>query len=204
MLSSFVIDSGNGGKVREIRAAFAEHPSLVIRDQNELNIAAAAEPHATFVENALTKARHAAAVAGRPALADDSGLVVAALDGAPGVYSARYAGAGADDGKNNDKLLAAMRGRRQRDAYYYAAIVFVLSAADPAPIVADGFWRGEILRDKRGDGGFGYDQLFYDPAVGKSGAEMTPAEKQQVSHRGQSLRRVIQQLRWRLLLPPPA
>ena len=195
-LPKILIATGNAGKLREIRAALAgcgaQLPSAA-----ELNIGGAEEPHNTFMENALAKARFAAKESGLPALADDSGLVVAALGGKPGVHSARYAGNNASDKDNNDKLMQAMQSAEQqqgatldRSAYYYAAMVFARDANDPAPLFADGYWRGEILKEPRGENGFGYDPLFYDATLGKTGAQMTPEEKNKVSHRGKSLRAI--------------
>ena len=191
-----LIATGNAGKLREIRAALAgcgaQLPSAA-----ELNIGSPAEPHGTFMENALAKARFAAKESGLPALADDSGLVVAALGGKPGVHSARYAGNNAIDKDNNDKLIKAMLQAEQqqgetleRGAYYYAAMVFARDANDPAPLFADGYWRGEILKEPRGENGFGYDPLFYDATLGKTGAQMSAEEKNKVSHRGKSLRAI--------------
>lgn len=200
--NTVVLATGNNGKVREIRAALSPF-GLSLPTQAEFNIAAAAEPHPTFLENALAKARHVAAAANLPALADDSGLVVPALGNAPGVHSARYASVPSDfgdatpDARNNEKLLRAMDGVSERQAFYYALLVFVRSANDPAPLVAEGFWRGEIATAPRGDGGFGYDPLFYDDSIGKTGAEMSIAEKQRSSHRGRSLRRLARLMRWR-------
>lgn len=199
MLNTLVIASGNHGKIREIRAACAPFP-LTLTPQAELGISGAAEPYNSFMENALAKARHASAAAGVPALADDSGLVVAALSNAPGVYSARYAGADASDVDNNAKLLTAMETIENRRAFYYAAMVIVLHPDDPAPLFVEGYWHGEIARAPRGSGGFGYDPLFYDPRTGKTGAEMQLQEKELVSHRGQSLRRLIRLMRRRRLL----
>lgn len=190
---SIVIASGNCGKVREIRAALrpldAATPSLA-----DLSVRQVAEPHATFMENALAKARAAAAAAKSAAVADDSGLVVPSLGGQPGVHSSRYAGDNATDSDNNCKLLAAMRKIRRRQAFYYAAMVFVASAEDPAPVFAEGYWRGEILTEPRGAGGFGYDPLFFDAVAGKTGAQMSVDEKNAVSHRGQSLRHLMRLL----------
>lgn len=206
MLSDIVIASGNQGKIAEIRAALHNGAGagagmeLRLPTQGELGIGGADEPHATFLENALAKARHVSAASGMPALSDDSGLVVAALDNAPGVHSARYAGADATDEKNNAKLLAAMQGVDARQAFYYAAMVLVLHAQDPAPVFAEGYWHGEIAHELRGSNGFGYDPLFYDPRLGKTGGEMQRAEKERVSHRGQSLRRLLRLLRLRRLL----
>ena len=191
-----VIASGNNGKIREIRAALAGFP-IRLTTQAEAGVSAADEPYATFIENALAKARHVSAKTNLPALADDSGLVVPALGNAPGVYSARYSGDDADDVKNNAKLLTAMENIKDRRAFYCALIVHIRHADDPAPLVAEGFWRGEITLEPRGNGGFGYDPLFYDARVGKTGAEMSLAEKQRVSHRGKSLRRLTRLLRQR-------
>ncbi len=190
MKKTIVIASGNAGKVREIRAALqpleAELPSL-----HDLQIVQAAEPHATFIENALAKARAASAATSSAAIADDSGIVVAALNGAPGVHSARYGGEDASDEDNNRKLLAALQHTDNRQAFYYAAMVFVEHPTDPAPIFAEGYWRGEILRELRGVGGFGYDPLFFDVSCQKTGAEMSVEEKNAVSHRGKSLRELM-------------
>lgn len=155
------------------------------------------ETGASFVENALLKARHASRVSGLPALADDSGLVVDALDGAPGIYSARYAGSGATDEANNLKLLADMAGLagRQRAAHFHCTLVVVKSAADPAPIIADGRWEGVIANQASGDGGFGYDPLFIPAGGSASVAELSAQEKNQRSHRGLALRQLLPQLR---------
>ena len=198
MLTEVVIASGNAGKIREIRAALAP-AGLRLHTQGELGIGEADEPHGTFLENALAKARHTAAASGKPALADDSGLTVAALGNAPGVHSAYYSGA-RDDAKNNAKLLAEMQGAQNRKAFYYAAMVLVLHADDPAPVFAEGYWHGEIADGLRGDNGFGYDPLFYDARLEKTGGEMSAAEKYRVSHRGQSLRQLLRLLRRRRLL----
>ena len=194
--TKILIATGNAGKLREIRAALAGCGAQ-LPSSAELNIGSPAEPHGTFMENALAKARYAAKESGLPALADDSGLVVAALGGKPGVHSARYAGNNASDKDNNDKLMQAMQSAEQqqgatldRSAYYYAAMVFARDANDPAPLFADGYWRGEILKEPRGENGFGYDPLFYDATLGKTGAQMTPEEKNKVSHRGKSLRAI--------------
>ena len=191
-----VIASANAGKIREIRAALAplgiDLPSLP-----DLALTQTDEPHNTFLENALAKARHAAAASGQAALADDSGLVTEALNGAPGTHSARYAGAAANDERNNQKLLDAMKDATNRRAFYYAAMILVRGANDPAPAFAEGFWRGEITTAPRGSGGFGYDPIFYDPQMGKTGAEMTLSEKATVSHRGQSLRELLRIIKQR-------
>ena len=202
MTMTIVLASGNAGKLREIRAALTAGQSadLHLPCATELGAPAADEPHGTFLENALAKARTVAAYTGLAALSDDSGLVVSALLGAPGVHSARYAGANANDDTNNKKLLDAMCDAADRRAFYYAAMVYVAAADDPAPIFAEGFWRGEIITERRGDGGFGYDPLFFDPTVGKTGAQMTVEEKNRVSHRGLALRRLLRLFKRRKIL----
>lgn len=198
MLHTLVIASDNAGKLAEIRAACAGIPHLPA--QAALGIAAAAEPHLTFMENALAKARHTAAASNKPALADDSGLVVPALNHTPGVLSARYAGPHATDSANNAKLHHAMQNMSDRRAFYYAAIVLLLHPDDPAPLFAEGYWHGEITTTPRGKNGFGYDPLFYDPRAQKTGAEMTLKQKMRYSHRGKSLRRLLRLMRQRRLL----
>jgi XTP/dITP diphosphohydrolase len=199
-LNKLVIASGNPGKLREIGALLAPL-GIVVVAQGELGIAEAEEPHCTFVENALAKARHASRLAGLPALADDSGVCVRALGGAPGVHSARYAGGpGAarreeQDRRNNEKLLRELSGVADRGAHYVCVIVLVRHAADPQPLIAEGEWHGEILHEARGDGGFGYDPLFLIPALGRTGAELSAAEKNALSHRGQALSKLAQRLR---------
>ncbi len=196
MTTTIVLASGNAGKLREMRAALsATKLDLHLPAAADLGAPQADEIYDTFLENALAKARIVAAATGEAALADDSGLVVPALSGAPGVYSARYAGANADDEENNNKLLASMCGIDDRRAFYYAAMVYVAAGDDSVPIFADGFWRGEILSKRQGDGGFGYDPIFLDPAVGKTGAQMSVDEKNRHSHRGQSLRSLLSLLK---------
>ncbi len=180
-----VLASSNPGKLREIGELLAPLAIEVI-PQQVLGIAEAREPHASFLENALAKARHASRAAGLPALADDSGLCVEALGGAPGVHSAYYAGSDGDraqrDARNNEKLLLHVK--ENRKAYYCCAMVLVLHPEDPRPLVAEGIWRGEIARAPRGANGFGYDPLFFLPSFGKTAAELAPAEKNRISHRG--------------------
>ena len=188
-----VVATGNQGKVRELGAALAPL-GLRLVAQSDLRIAPAPEIATTFVENALAKARHAAAESGLPALADDSGLVVPALDGAPGVRSARYAGTNATDARNNAKLLAALDGVDARGAFFFCALVFLASAADATPHIATGRWHGEIVDAARGAGGFGYDPHFWLPALGKTAAELTLKEKNGLSHRGQACRALAAQL----------
>lgn len=189
-----VLASNNPGKLREMQALFGETAELVT--QGSLGIAEAEEPHATFLENALVKARHASRTARLPALADDSGLCVPALGGEPGVHSAYYAGReGAReerDARNNEKLLKALK--EQRAAYYCCVMVMVRTPDDPRPLVAEGLWHGEIGRTPRGANGFGYDPLFFLPALGKTAAELDPKEKNRISHRALAARRLLELL----------
>ena len=189
-----VLASGNPGKIREI-ARLLTPLGLEILPQSEFGVGPAEEPHVTFVENALAKARHASAATGLPAVADDSGICVTALGGAPGVYSARYAGPSASDEENNARLLSEMSEVADRRAHYYCVIVMMRHADDPQPIIAEGEWHGEIVRRPRGSGGFGYDPLFLDCRSGRTGAELAPAQKNRVSHRGKAMRKLIRALR---------
>jgi len=189
-----VLASNNAKKLKELDAILAPLGWELI-PQGELGIPEADEPHVTFVENALAKARHAARLAGMPALADDSGLCVEALGGAPGVQSARYAGEPKSDARNNEKLLAALAGRDSRAAHFVSVIVFVRHADDPQPLIAEGEWHGEIIAEQRGAGGFGYDPLFFVPAFGKTAAELEPAVKNGISHRAQALQSLLARLR---------
>jgi len=200
-MNKLVIASNNPGKLREIGAMLAPLAIEVVA-QGVLGVTEAEEPHCTFVENALAKARHASRVTGLPALADDSGVCVHALGGAPGVHSARYAESGDDAGgrdaqdqRNNDKLLQALANATDRRAHYYCVIVLVRAADDPQPLIAEAEWHGEMLQAPRGDGGFGYDPLFFIPQLGKTGAELLPEEKNRVSHRGQALAQLVARLR---------
>jgi len=186
MLNKLVIASSNPGKLREIGQILGPL-GVEVLPQSAFGVPEADEPHATFIENALVKARHAAAMTGLPALADDSGLCVDALGGAPGVHSARYAGDPRSDARNNAKLLEALGERQDRRAHYYCVVVVMRHAQDPQPLIAEGLWRGEILRAPRGSGGFGYDPLFLDATFGQTGAELTPARKNLISHRGKAL-----------------
>jgi XTP/dITP diphosphohydrolase len=186
-----VLASNNPGKVREIQALLPVRFEVV--SQAALGISEAEEPHPTFVENALAKARHASLAARLPALADDSGLCVAALGGEPGVHSAYYAGRRGSreerDARNSRKLLAELR--EERSAYYCCVMVLVRHPDDPRPLIAEGLWRGEIARAPRGTSGFGYDPLFLLPAQGKTAAELDPAEKNRISHRAVALRHLL-------------
>ena len=188
-----VLASNNAKKLKELDAILAPLGWELI-PQGQLGVPECEEPHATFVENALEKARHAARITGLPALADDSGLCVEALGGAPGVYSARYAGEPKSDARNNEKLLADLAGQTDRRAHFVSLIVFVRHADDPQPIIAEGEWHGTIIDDYRGDGGFGYDPLFLLPERGVTSAELDAVEKNRLSHRGQALTRLVEQL----------
>ena len=187
-----VLASGNPGKLREIGAVLAPLSFEVI-SQQDLGIAEAQEPQDTFLENALAKARHASRATGLAALADDSGLCVEALGGEPGVHSAYYAGREggreARDARNNELLLRKLG--QKREAYYYCIMVLMQRPDDPRPLIAEGFWRGEIARAPRGTSGFGYDPLFFVPALGKTAAELDAAQKNRLSHRGQALQKLI-------------
>ena len=189
-----VLASNNAKKLKELDAILAPLGWELI-PQGELDIPEAEEPHVTFVENAIAKARHAARLSGMPALADDSGLCVAALGGAPGVQSARYAGEPKSDARNNEKLLAALAMHDSRAAHFVSVIVFVRHADDPQPLIAEGEWHGEIITEHRGAGGFGYDPLFFVPEFGKTAAELDPAVKNGVSHRAQALQSLLARLR---------
>jgi XTP/dITP diphosphohydrolase len=188
-----VLASGNEGKLREFRRLLSPLRIEVV-SQAELGIAAADEPHSTFVENALAKARHASGAANLPALADDSGVCVAALGGAPGVQSARYAGDPRSDRRNNEKLIADLAGVADRRAHYYCMLVLFRHAGDPEPILAEGRWDGTIIDRARGQGGFGYDPFFLDADSGLTGAELPLAQKNERSHRGRAMRALIARL----------
>ena len=182
-----VVATGNPGKVRELRAALAGL-SFELVTQGELGIDGAPETACTFLENALGKARHAAAESGSPAIADDSGLVVPALGGAPGVYSARYAGRDASDAENNAKLMRELDDNTPTPAYFTCCLVYVAFALDPAPVVATARWHGLIVDSPRGTGGFGYDPHFLVSELGKTSAQLPLEEKNRLSHRGQACR----------------
>ena len=191
-MQKLVIASNNPGKLREFQRMLAPL-GIEVLTQAQLGISEAEEPHCTFVENALAKARHVSRESGLPALADDSGICVEALGGAPGVISARYAG---DDPKsdvrNNEKLLREMQGVADRRAHYYCVLVLVRHADDPQPLIAEGEWQGEIFHEERGEGGFGYDPMFWLPQFGKTAAELTHDEKAQISHRAKALQVLLQ------------
>lgn len=189
-----VVATANAGKLREFQDLLGDDWLLVA--QGELGIDSVEETGDSFLANALLKARHAAAASGLPAIADDSGLEVEALNGAPGIYSARYAGADGDDHANNEKLLAALDGlpADRRLARYRCVIVLVTRPEDPEPLIAEGSWEGRIADTPRGSGGFGYDPLFLDPESGLRAAELSPADKHARSHRGKAIRRLRKQL----------
>jgi XTP/dITP diphosphohydrolase len=185
---SLVLASGNAGKLEEFRGLLAQS-GFDVRTQGAFGVADAEETGLTFVENALLKARHACRATGLPSLADDSGICVDALGGAPGLYSARYAGNHGDAGANIDKLLDAMREvpDERRGAHFVCVLALLRHADDPQPILVEGRWRGVILRERRGTGGHGYDPVFLDPARGQTAAEMPLDEKNRISHRGQAM-----------------
>jgi XTP/dITP diphosphohydrolase len=191
-----VLASGNPGKIREIQAMLADHP---IVPQSDFSIGDAEETGTTFVENAIIKARHAALNSGLPAIADDSGLVVDALDGAPGVFSARYAGAGSSDLDNLQKLIKELDGvpEAERNARFICVLVFMHHGADPTPVIAQGVWEGTILTQPAGSNGFGYDPVFWVPTHHCASAELPPEVKNALSHRGQALRSLTAMLKAR-------
>ncbi len=193
MTRPIILASNNQGKLAEF-AQLLTPLGFSLRTQSELGITEAEEPHATFVENALAKARHVARESKLPALADDSGICVPALGGAPGVFSARYAGEPKSDAANNAKLVADLAAQTDKSAYYYCALVYLRHAEDPQPVIAEGRWEGEVIVTPRGQGGFGYDAHFWLPALGKTAAELTAQEKNQLSHRGQALRMLVTKL----------
>ncbi|NYT57820.1 RdgB/HAM1 family non-canonical purine NTP pyrophosphatase [Alcaligenaceae bacterium] len=193
-MTEVVLASNNAGKLKEFSSILAQAGISMVA-QGELGVSEAEEPHVTFVENALAKARHASRHTGMPALADDSGLCVAALSGAPGVYSARFAlmaGGEKSDAANNRHLVAQLASHADRSACYVAVLVYVRSADDPRPLIAEGIWPGQITDQPRGANGFGYDPHFYLPEQGKTVAELEPAQKNTQSHRARALQRLLQ------------
>ena len=195
-MQKLVLASNNAGKVREFQELLAPFHFQVI-PQGELGILAAEEPHYTFVENALAKARHASAGSGLPALADDSGICAHALHGEPGVHSARYAGKNGDDAANNQKLIHALSNESNRGAHYVCALVMVHSEHDPEPLIVQTRWYGQIVDQAKGENGFGYDPYFFLPELGKTAAQLDSTQKNLISHRGQALRELITQLKSR-------
>ncbi|MDI6440106.1 XTP/dITP diphosphatase [Cronobacter dublinensis] len=195
-MQKVVLATGNAGKVRELASLLREF-GLDIVAQTELGVDSAEETGLTFIENAILKARHAAQVTGLAAIADDSGLAVDALGGAPGIYSARYAGADASDRANLEKLLDALKEvpDDKRQAQFHCVLVYLRHAEDPTPLVFHGVWQGVIARAPAGQGGFGYDPIFFVPSEGKTAAELTREEKSAISHRGQALKLLLEAMR---------
>lgn len=193
-MNKIVLASGNPGKLREFEHLLAPLGIEVVT-QGQLGISEAEEPHHTFVENALAKARHVSRESGLPTLADDSGICVSALNGMPGVVSARFSGFPKSDERNNLALLEAMQNKTDRRAHYYCVLVLMRSAGDPQPIIAEGEWHGEIGRMPSGEGGFGYDPLFWLPDFGKTAAELSHDEKHAISHRGKAMKLLLQRIR---------
>ncbi len=193
-LTRVVLASNNPGKLRELSALLAPL-RIQLTAQSAFGVGEADEPHITFVENALAKARHAAEGSGLAALADDSGLCVEALDGAPGVRSARLAGDAASDADNNRRLLELLAPHEDRRAHYYCVLVLVRTPHDPQPVIAEGEWHGEILRAARGAGGFGYDPLFWLPELGCTAAQLPPERKNELSHRARAVERLVERAR---------
>ncbi|MDX1668428.1 MAG: RdgB/HAM1 family non-canonical purine NTP pyrophosphatase [Limnobacter sp.] len=196
----WVLASGNLGKLKEFNKLFEPHQVQLV-PQGELNVPECEEPHFTFIENALEKARHASAFTGLPALADDSGLCVSALKGAPGVHSARYAtlfGQEKSDANNNAALIKQLDGATDRSAYFVCALVWVEHAKDPTPVIAQRMWWGEIQQAPSGQGGFGYDPHFYIPGQKKTASDLPPELKNQLSHRAQATKVLMKELSFRL------
>ena len=197
MINKLVLASNNAGKLKEFAALLAPLGIEVI-PQGRLNVPECPEPHYTFLENALEKARHASHVTGLPALADDSGICVEALGGKPGVLSARYAGEPKSDERNNAKLVEKLQGKANRRAYYYCVLVLVRHADDPQPLVVDGAWYGEVVDTPSGKGGFGYDPHFWLPSHGCTVADLPAEAKNAVSHRGQAMQALLAKLQAQL------
>lgn len=193
-----ILASNNAGKIREL-SALLKTMQIEIIPQAEMNIPDIEETGLTFIENALLKARHASQIARLPAIADDSGLAVAALNGEPGIYSARYAGKQGDANANINKLLEKMNHvpDDKREAHFHCVLVFLRHANDPTPLVCDGIWHGHILREAHGSAGFGYDPVFYVPSENKSAAELLPETKNKISHRALAMQKLLQGLRQR-------
>ena len=192
-MKKLVLASNNPGKLREFAQMLAPLDFEVL-PQAQFNVPEAEEPHFTFVENALAKARHASRLTGLPAMADDSGICLSALGGEPGVHSARYAGEPKSDERNNQKMIADLEGTADRRAHYVCVLVLVRHADDPQPVIAEGEWHGEIISTPQGENGFGYDPYFWVPEKGCTVAQMPADDKNAMSHRGKALRRLIKQL----------
>jgi XTP/dITP diphosphohydrolase len=194
MTQRLILASNNKGKLKEFNELLST-VGFSVHAQGEYDVPEADEPFHTFVENALQKARHASRLTGLPALADDSGVCVNALGGAPGVYSARFAGEPKSDARNNEKMIVELAKHEDKSAYYYCVLVFVRHPDDPQPVIADGRWNGVMIDTPRGDGGFGYDPYFFIPSLGKCAAELSADEKNAMSHRGQALRALVEKLK---------
>ena len=194
MNKTLVLATGNPGKVSEL-ANMLSPLNINVVPQSDFNVGEVAETGTTFVENAIIKARHAAKITGMPAIADDSGLEVDGLNGAPGVYSARFAGQGASDQDNIDKLLAELANNPVRSARFWCVLVLMRHADDPTPLICSASWEGEITQTQHGEGGFGYDPVFYVPSLECTSAELTKAQKNAVSHRGQALQALLNELK---------
>lgn len=190
MFKQLVIATGNQGKLVEIQALL-KPLDIEVLPQSAFNVTEAAEPHCTFIENALAKARHASLSTGLPALADDSGICLEALQGAPGVHSAYFGGEPRSDANNNAHVLKTLKQHENRFAHYYCCLVLVRKHDDPQPLIAEGIWKGSILKKVRGNNGFGYDPLFLDAITGQSAAELSAELKNKLSHRGQALRKML-------------
>lgn len=193
-LNKLVIASENQGKLREINALLSPL-AIEVLPQSTFNVPEVSEPFCTFVENALVKARYASQYTGLPALADDSGICVNALNGNPGVQSARFAGEPRSDARNNQKLIETLKDEADKSAYYYCIIVLVRHPEDPQPIIVDGVWHGEIILQPKGEGGFGYDPYFFLPELGKAAAELSAEKKSTISHRGKALAKLVQSMK---------
>ncbi|KTD89421.1 XTP/dITP diphosphatase [Pseudoalteromonas sp. CR1] len=194
MNKTLVLATGNPGKVSEL-ANMLSPLNINVVPQSDFNVGEVAETGTTFVENAIIKARHAAKITGMPAIADDSGLEVDGLNGAPGVYSARFAGQGASDQDNIDKLLAELANNPVRSARFWCVLVLMRHADDPTPLICSASWEGKITKTQHGEGGFGYDPVFYVPSLECTSAELTKAQKNAVSHRGQALQALLNELK---------
>ncbi len=190
MFKKLVIASGNEGKLREIQTMLSPL-NIEVVPQSSFNVPEAPESHCTFIENALAKARHASLATQLPALADDSGLCLEALNGEPGVQSAYFAGTPSNDDNNNAHLIQTLASHENRAAYYYCCLVLMRRHDDPQPLIAEGIWHGSMLKEARGSNGFGYDPLFLDDMTGKASAELSPDIKNKISHRGQALRKML-------------
>ncbi len=192
-INKLVLASGNAGKLAELKSLLGPF-NIDVVSQRELGISDAIEDRLSFVENSLIKARHAARLSGLPALADDSGLCVEALKGAPGIYSARFSGEQASDQSNIDLLLEKLTGENNRNAYFHCALTLVRHADDPQPLICEGSWHGQIDTSQKGDSGFGYDPVFYLPELDKTAAQLSKEEKQAISHRGRAMAKLVASL----------